>query len=458
MARARTGSVEAFTAADGSIYYKARIRLADGSRVRVDIPSKHAGDEQSRARYALARQQLEDEKGAELKKRERAAAKHAAALAPRANETVARWLVDRYVPAYEANGKESRDVVYAFRGWVLPTIGSRPIGALTIDHARAVRAGLRDGVAAGKIKTKRACDLWSIFVTAMGRAFTDDDPSYEAAKVADASKNPCAALKPPYTGEQIAESERERQWLRPREFDKLMRCDAVPVEWRRLHAIACGLYLRPEELYALRWADVDLEALEVSVTKTMDLKTGVVTPGTKTGADRAVPIVPMLVPLLKRMHKEAGGQGLVVPLATRVRDVEKNAAMTRRHLEAAGIARGELREGTSKRMPFDFRSWRTTGCTWHAMAGADSWALARWAGHKSPETTWHSYAKEGPDLRKRYGEPFPALPSEVVDGGSRAGGNGPSLGQVAAVVNETLKNPYDASCEGRDLNPHGVTR
>jgi integrase len=82
--------------------------------------------------------------------------------------------------------------------------------------------------------------------------------------------------------------------------------------------------------------------------------------------------------------------------------------MTREHIRMARIERTELLEGTDDLMPFDFRSWRTTGCTWHAMLGVDSWALARWAGHKTPETTWMHYAKEGPDVRRRHGEPFPA--------------------------------------------------
>ena len=66
-------------------------------------------------------------------------------------------------------------------------------------------------------------------------------------------------------------------------------------------------------------------------------------------------------------------------------------------------------------MPFDFRSWRTTGCTWLAMLGTDSYVIAQQAGHKSPDTTWGSYIKRGPDLRQRHGEPFPALPAELLE-------------------------------------------
>jgi STAS-like domain of unknown function (DUF4325) len=37
----RTGSVEPFKRADGSTYYRARIRHVDGFRERVDVPEKH---------------------------------------------------------------------------------------------------------------------------------------------------------------------------------------------------------------------------------------------------------------------------------------------------------------------------------------------------------------------------------------------------------------------------------
>ncbi len=40
MPRPRTGSVEPLQRADGRTYYRARIRLGDGTRARVDVPGK----------------------------------------------------------------------------------------------------------------------------------------------------------------------------------------------------------------------------------------------------------------------------------------------------------------------------------------------------------------------------------------------------------------------------------
>src|SRR5438874_1804603 len=63
----RTGSVERFRRANGSVYFRARIRLADGTRQRVDVLEKYstpAGGKSAEERadlYAAALQEREDE-------------------------------------------------------------------------------------------------------------------------------------------------------------------------------------------------------------------------------------------------------------------------------------------------------------------------------------------------------------------------------------------------------------
>src|SRR5258708_2508947 len=69
MAPRRTGSVEPFKGVLGSTRFRARIRLADDTRARVDVPEKYctpAGGKTARERaelYALALQEREDEGG-----------------------------------------------------------------------------------------------------------------------------------------------------------------------------------------------------------------------------------------------------------------------------------------------------------------------------------------------------------------------------------------------------------
>jgi integrase len=47
-------------------------------------------------------------------------------------------------------------------------------------------------------------------------------------------------------------------------------CEAVPLEWRALYAVACFTYLRPGELYELRVRDLDLDMGHVNVSRAWD--------------------------------------------------------------------------------------------------------------------------------------------------------------------------------------------
>jgi hypothetical protein len=61
--------------------------------------------------------------------------------------------------------------------------------------------------------------------------------------------------------------------------------------------------------------------------------------------------------------------------------------------------------------------------------------IALQAGHKTPDTTWSSYTKRGPDMRQRYGEPFPPLPAELV--GSTRGGLAKRLAKEGSDANDS---------------------
>ena len=123
----------------------------------------------------------------------------------------------------------------------------------------------------------------------------------------------------------------------------------------------------------------------------------------------------------------------------------------------AGIDRTELLLGSPDLMPFDFRSWRTTGCTWLAMLGTNSYVIAQQAGHKSPDTTWGSYIKRGSDLRQRHGEPFPPLPASLLES-SRAvetGGNNFGSRRFSVPVRSEVLGRIDRvdAIRGRDMIP-----
>jgi integrase len=69
----------------------------------------------------------------------------------------------------------------------------------------------------------------------------------------------------------------------------LVACDRVPLEWRELYAIGSYLYLRPGELRALTFEQVDLDAEVVSVVFAYDEEAEELKP-TKT--ERGQPALP----------------------------------------------------------------------------------------------------------------------------------------------------------------------
>jgi integrase len=93
----------------------------------------------------------------------------------------------------------------------------------------------------------------------------------------------------------------------------ILDADAKSSQHSELHTIAVYTYMRPGELYVLEWPDVDLNDQKIRITKAWDYKNRRVKP-TKYQETREIPIEPNLLPLLKRMHRAAGGKGLVVPL------------------------------------------------------------------------------------------------------------------------------------------------
>lgn len=348
----------------------------------------------------------------------------------------------RYLDVHDRLGKLTHGMKSAGETWIGSRFGTTPMGATTREQIVAIRDAMTKAVLEKKISAKRAMNLWSGLVVApFSRAFSDDDPRYSSVRVGPASANPTINIKPPVTKEDLDEDRRERQPLYPHEWLRMLHSPDVPLDAKRIYALALYLYPRPQEFYALRWTDVDWEAREVRVRRKLDVRTGEEKPGTKSDAGiREIPIHENLLPLLHAMHEEAKHEeredGRIVPLIGSARAFERFADQTRRHLKLAGIERRELTEGTDDHMPFDFRSWRTTGCTWLAMLGTDSYVIAQQAGHKSPETTWANYIKRGPDLRQRHGEPFPPLPPELLE--VRAGfglvlDRGPKSPDVSAV-------------------------
>ena len=93
------------------------------------------------------------------------------------------------------------------------------------------------------------------------------------------------------------------------------------------------------------------------------------------------------------------------------------------------------------------------------MLGTDSYVIALQAGHKSPDTTWGSYIKRGPDLRQRFGEPFPALPRVLLEPSRAIETGRTDLGsrRAAAPVRSEALGAIDAFDGAGDVAPSAVT-
>ena len=236
--------------------------------------------------------------------------------------------------------------------------------------------------------------------------------------VLDGKPNPCLGVEPP--GDRKSRQSRRKTFIYPREAFELLACKTLPLEWRETHALAAYLYLRPGELRVLTWADVDLAAMHVHVTKAWDYN-AVETkePKTRNGV-RHVPIEPTLVPLLERLRKGKRPGELVAPVLEAFGE-DHLAELFREHLTTAGVTRGDLHASTKTHVQSNFRSWRDSGLTWLAMSGLGVDKIMRRAGHDVLQTTM-GYVKLAEDLTGDLGVPFGELPASLVSPDEPDGG------------------------------------
>src|SRR5262249_26814916 len=122
-----------------------------------------------------------------------------------------------------------------------------------------VREHIKHGDGHG-LAGKSALTIWSLVRSALAEAVNCRDRSMRVR-----GDDPSVGIKPP-----LKTPKRKKTFFYPTEFAQLMACVAVPVEWRQVYAIGAYLYLRPGELRALTWGDVDLEAGLVRITKAFD--------------------------------------------------------------------------------------------------------------------------------------------------------------------------------------------
>lgn len=136
--------------------------------------------------------------------------------------------------------------------------------------------------------------------------------------------------------------------------------------------LECGL--RRGEVASQRWDDIDLEARVMRVTRDK-ARRGDCMPLTR----RATAVLRWWRWRCRKDQRDYGGKVLVGP----------NAKKMRADLDAIGC-RGEAGR---------FHRLRKYSVTRRALAGADIWALTRWARHRDPKTTMRYVRHQVDDLR-----------------------------------------------------------
>jgi integrase len=193
--------------------------------------------------------------------------------------------------------------------------------------------------------------------------------------------------------------------LRPAELLAVVGCNEIPDRWAELYVLLAYTYLRPNELAALQWKDVDFEMGLIDVTKAWDFDAGEVKPYPKTAAGvRKVPIEPTLAPVLKVLAKGKKATAAVVDMPPK----EDWAATLREHLRRAGVNRPALFENSATVKHVRLYDLRATGITWRTIRGDDARVIQRHAGHEKYSTT-EGYVREAEDYRGKLGEVFPPV-------------------------------------------------
>ncbi len=217
--------------------------------------------------------------------------------------------------------------------------------------------------------------------------------------------NPCIGIAPP-----TSMTRRSCNGSTPDELLQLLSCESVPVDSRRLYALAVYLFVRAGELKALQWTEVDIERSIVSVRVSWDRETGELKQ-TKTGNKgiRRFAIEPNLMSLLRAMHAEAKGLGPVVTM----RQQKWWAADLRKHLEVAQVKRAALFRNDASCKRLRFHDLRGTGLTWMAIRGDDPLKIQQRAGHTTFDMT-QKYIRTAEAVGEVIGNVFPPLPLTLL--------------------------------------------
>ena len=435
MPRRRTGSLvynKANTQRPGR--YETRITLPDGRRKWFPFEATPESDEYAahfRERSAKIAQDV-------VAHPEKYSQREPKPTSETVEEYSKRWLADRALRVSRIDNDLSR-----LKTHVLPLLGRKRIAEVEAADIRALVRRLDERIQSSEISAQTARHAWNLTL----KLFKDAVRSkVDALRVRDT--NPCDDVERPESG-----AKRGKQWLFPVEFDRLVRCEAVPLWWRELYTVASYLYLRAGELGALDWSAVNFDQDYVDIHHSVDLRTGKDKP-TKGRANRRVLMPDALAPLLAGMRQRAGGSGLVIPEGPRrsqhpVHNIPQICPkLLRKHLLLAGVNRADLHRSTKTTKQITFHDLRATGITWEALAGTEHLRIQQRAGHGDLVET-QGYIRLAEALGERMGEPFAPLPTLMI-GVASCGENERETSSETSDFAKGSNNPKKRNPQGRD--------
>ncbi len=316
----------------------------------------------------------------------------------RSSETVAQWS-ERWLAVREEKGYTSVcDDRGRLSAHILPVLGSVFVREVTRAHVEDLVEKLDAKVRGGKCSWKTAWNVWGVVT----KVFSDACRSKQRAlRVRD--DNPAKDVPAPDRGVR-----KVKAYLYPSEFSALVACEAVPLLWRQLFAVAVYLYARSGELRALQIEDLDFEHGTVHIHRSESQRRNIVK-GTKTGVGRRFSIEPEIVPLLRVLVGDRSEGPVLEDMPS-----ERNLSRALRlYLERAGLKRRELFEGGDTRKNITFHDLRATGITWLAVRGDEPLKIKSRAGHAGFGTT-EGYIREAEHVTAGFGTVFSELPPEVL--------------------------------------------
>lgn len=299
MARQKTGSISRH-----GDHFDVRVSVGGGKRLPpIHLPASYS---EAQAREAARKLSAMAAQGELVQ-----ASAPAGGSLVTVGEWFGRWFDDRKARGIvTAEGERGRFTKWAAQLLLKPMVAVAPsdleqlvetLDRASQSHAKAEREGTPIDRSV-MLAWKTAFNVWGI----VRQGFADAHRSKTLA-LRVLSKNPAEGVRGPDMG-----AKKARSYLTPSTFAAFVGCASVPVQWRRIVALAVYTYTRASELRGLEWSDVHLEEGFILVHRTRNAAGEGGT--TKSERPRRVPIEPALVPLLEAMRAESGGAGQVVEL------------------------------------------------------------------------------------------------------------------------------------------------